>query len=56
MDHVVFTPDQNMAILQWLEYLNSCMLTLPEVIKGLTDGTLTAVEINPSISQSSNNV
>jgi hypothetical protein len=39
-----FNPDQQMALLEWLEFQKQAGLTLEEVIDGLTNGTLTAVK------------
>ena len=36
----VFTPDQNMAILNWLEALQENEMTLGDVIEGMQNGEL----------------
>jgi hypothetical protein len=40
---VVFSPDQEMEILGWLEWSRDAGLTLDDLIKGMEDGTLTTV-------------
>lgn len=47
MSTVTFTPDQEMAILSWLEDAKEAGLTLDEIIEGMEDGTLTTIVSQP---------
>lgn len=49
MQPVLFTPDQNMALLEFLEYSRDCGLTLDELIEGMKDGSLTVISTTTDI-------
>lgn len=44
MHNVTFTPDQNMALLEWLEYQRECGMTLDAIIEGVRNGSLTTTQ------------
>jgi hypothetical protein len=49
---ITFSPDQEMAILSWLEDNREAGLTLDDIIKGMEDGYLTTTVVSQSESGS----
>ena len=45
---VTFTPDQQMALLEWLEGFVEAEMSLEEVVQGIRDGSLTTTIVTDS--------